>query len=455
MADGGTASFGRVVVGALIALAVALGASFLLRSEEEAAPVTDQPALAETPAAAVEAPTEAPAEPEVLAEAPAEADDTPGEAAADAPQGPLFDTFRVDPEGEMVIAGRAGSGQTVAIVLGGDEIERVEADAAGNFVAFAFAGYSDQPRKLVLVADPDGAAVASETTYIVSPILEPLPQVAAADPSVIEPDPEAQPGPQQGDPLDTSGAAAIPGLETVEPAPVIAGDIPDLPGAEAETGEPTLLAGSGDSPSANPATPEEIEEPLPVPPQQLAPTVLQADADGITVQQSAPADPEVENNVALEAITYAPDGDVQLSGRAQGEGTVQVYIDNSPVIASPVAEGDWSVELSGIATGVYTLRVDEIDTEGEVVSRVETPFKREEPSDVAAIMADETAREDFEVAVRTVQPGSTLWAIAEETLGDGIFYVQVFELNRDLIKDPNLIYPGQIFRLPDGAQSGD
>ena len=50
----------------------------------------------------------------------------------------------------------------------------------------------------------------------------------------------------------------------------------------------------------------------------------------------------------------------------------------------------------------------------------------------------------------TVQPGFTLWGIAQERFGDGVFYVQVFEANRDKIKDPNQIYPGQIFSIPAG-----
>ncbi len=48
----------------------------------------------------------------------------------------------------------------------------------------------------------------------------------------------------------------------------------------------------------------------------------------------------------------------------------------------------------------------------------------------------------------TVQPGFTLWGIAEGQLGDGIRYVQVFEANKDKIRDPDLIYPGQVFTIP-------
>ena len=71
---------------------------------------------------------------------------------------------------------------------------------------------------------------------------------------------------------------------------------------------------------------------------------------------------------------------------------------------------------------------------------------------IAAVLAEETQAVDFNVAVRTVQPGNTLWAIARERYGEGILYVAVFEANKDLIRDPDLIYPGQIFRLPEIEQ---
>ncbi|THD85810.1 LysM peptidoglycan-binding domain-containing protein [Aliigemmobacter aestuarii] len=52
----------------------------------------------------------------------------------------------------------------------------------------------------------------------------------------------------------------------------------------------------------------------------------------------------------------------------------------------------------------------------------------------------------------TVQPGFTLWRIARENFGDGVMYVQVFEANRDKIRDPDLIYPGQVFTIPKPAE---
>jgi nucleoid-associated protein YgaU len=77
----------------------------------------------------------------------------------------------------------------------------------------------------------------------------------------------------------------------------------------------------------------------------------------------------------------------------------------------------------------------------------ETPAAPEAP---ATAQADAVAAAPAPVTV-TVQPGFTLWGIAQERYGDGVFYVQVFEANRDKIKDPDLIYPGQVFSVPETA----
>lgn len=53
------------------------------------------------------------------------------------------------------------------------------------------------------------------------------------------------------------------------------------------------------------------------------------------------------------------------------------------------------------------------------------------------------------VRIVTVQPGATLWAIARDRYGEGLAYVQVFEANKDKIRDPDLIYPGQVFTVPE------
>ena len=191
----------------------------------------------------------------------------------------------------------------------------------------------------------------------------------------------------------------------------------------------------------------------PVPGETAAPPVIVSDAQGVRVVQPAlapGAGPEVLETAAVDAIAYDAEGRVSLSGRAAGGGTVRLYLDNAPLTDVAVdARGQWAADLTDVAPGVYTLRVDQIDAEGRVTSRIETPFLREERESIAAAMADDTGSEGFAVAMQTVQPGNTLWAIARERYGEGILYLQVFEANRDRIRNADLIYPGQVFVLPD------
>ena len=53
-----------------------------------------------------------------------------------------------------------------------------------------------------------------------------------------------------------------------------------------------------------------------------------------------------------------------------------------------------------------------------------------------------------EATFYTVQKGDTLGAIAKEHLGKAGRYMEIFEANQPLLKDPNLIYPGQVLRIP-------
>jgi nucleoid-associated protein YgaU len=50
---------------------------------------------------------------------------------------------------------------------------------------------------------------------------------------------------------------------------------------------------------------------------------------------------------------------------------------------------------------------------------------------------------------REVLPGDTLWSIAASALGDGTLWAAVYRANRDRIKDPARIYPGQHLAVPE------
>ena len=181
--------------------------------------------------------------------------------------------------------------------------------------------------------------------------------------------------------------------------------------------------------AAAPATPAE-------------PPVLVSDEDGIRVLAPPPT-PDAQTDVSLDIISYDTEGDVVLTGR--GAGAVRLYVDNQPVQVTAVDEaGNWSTDLPNVDPGVYTLRVDQVDAAGDVTSRIETPFLIEEPEVIQALPTPETG-----INIHTVQTGNTLWGIARREYGDGVLYVQIYEANRDLIRDPDLIFPGQVFTLPD------
>jgi nucleoid-associated protein YgaU len=52
-----------------------------------------------------------------------------------------------------------------------------------------------------------------------------------------------------------------------------------------------------------------------------------------------------------------------------------------------------------------------------------------------------------------VQPGESLWRIARHAYGQGIRYTVIFAANHDQIRDPDLIYPGQAFAVPQNASA--
>lgn len=180
---------------------------------------------------------------------------------------------------------------------------------------------------------------------------------------------------------------------------------------------------------------------------QSSPTVLMSDASGVRVLQG-PGD----GAATLGAISFGAGGAAQLSGRGSPGGFVRVYLDDASVALAPIGpDGSWQVEIADLSSGI--LRLDEVDAGGQVIARVETAFER--PESATAAMTPATAEEQPAPQVAkgvtrvTVERGSTLWAIAREKYGDGVMYVRVFEANRDLIRDPDLIYPGQVFTLPE------
>ena len=144
--------------------------------------------------------------------------------------------------------------------------------------------------------------------------------------------------------------------------------------------------------------------------------------------------------LTLDVIDYGRRHDaVSLSGRAAPGAEVRIYLDNKYIGRTRADEqGTWRRNLSvDIPAGLYRLRVDRVGSYGKTVERVELPFLRAIPvGDIP----------DNEVAF--VQPGNSLWRLARKAYGSGLRYTEIYEANKDQIRDPDLIYPGQVFLLP-------
>ena len=425
--------------------------------------------------------------------------ETPAEPLSNSLSAPKFDVVRIEDDGSALIAGQAQGRGHVVLSVDGVELPEARADLTGNgqFVIFAFlpATADQQSLKLHLYAQDGSGPVVSVQTIFVAPA--PVEEEVAASESVA---PESE-APAETETTDETNDATETDIE-VETAP-------------------TQTASTEAPEDAAPAT------------------VILADEDGVRVLQDGT--PSAANPaVTIDTISYSSNGDVILGGRGQAGNFVRIYLDNQSIATSKIsANGYWSLELSDIEPGIYTLRVDELNATGDVVSRAETPFKREAAEELAELMAPETEPEEpsvevpsqnvaeaqsaqadapssdapetaaetvadtgsdtapdtsvtqvevtvqAEVAelnpqdeqssdgetvateaqpadtasvlrtpsqtfrVRTVQPGSTLWAIAKESYGAGIEYFKVFEANKERIRDPDLIYPGQVFEIPD------
>jgi len=175
-----------------------------------------------------------------------------------------------------------------------------------------------------------------------------------------------------------------------------------------------------------------------VPREGAGTTVLQTPA--LSATQPDAAAPQ-SGPLALDSIDYDDAGRVVVGGRASPGSEVRIYLDNTLAgrgVTGP--DGRWQVTPEApVADGLHQLRVDQVTGEGKVVARVESPFDRAAPDEAAAASAATTV---------VVQPGNSLWRIARRSYGTGWNYTVIYEANRDQIRNPDLIYPGQVFALP-------
>ena len=112
---------------------------------------------------------------------------------------------------------------------------------------------------------------------------------------------------------------------------------------------------------------------------------------------------------------------------------VKVLVKSVEVVEKAGEEGDKYISLTLMEYKGAGKRYVAVQAPDVTVKQEETPLA-ENP----AVTANKT---------HTVQSGDTLWGIAKKYYGNGSQYPKIMSANPD-IKNPNLIYPGQVFTIP-------
>ncbi|MCY4303428.1 MAG: LysM peptidoglycan-binding domain-containing protein [Aestuariivita sp.] len=308
---------------------------------------------------------------------------------------PVLDVLRVSRDGTVIVAGKSAVESTVDIFINSQITSSASVDARGNFVAVFLIPNSTEPRVLTLVARSDTQ------------------QAALADEFIIAP----------------TGGDLI-----------------------AESVTTNTLEDTVNDQSKNNSTQDMQQGNLPELSQSANVSILRIGEDGPELMSPDILYSAVDNTqIELETISYDTDNSVLLSGRSLPNSNVLIYMDEEftvDSIADPA--GRWNAKLSYIAPGNYRLRIDQLNDDHTVISRLETSLNKESRENLDKVRSTESSfPQEFPVAAVTIQRGDTLWAISRKRYGHGVLYVRIFEANRDSIRDPNLIYPGQIFTLPE------
>ena len=160
-----------------------------------------------------------------------------------------------------------------------------------------------------------------------------------------------------------------------------------------------------------------------------------------------------KGEVTIDIVSYGQSGAVEIGGRGTPGERIELGVrpeasGRAGTFASAFQttvgeDGRWHGEIGlDVPAGVpHIIRATATEPGFEDGSSVSTeiPFKRSTPHLV------------LKPGAVIVQPGNSLWRIARRVYGRGIRYHLIYEANQQQIHDPDLIYPGQVFELPDNS----
>ncbi len=164
----------------------------------------------------------------------------------------------------------------------------------------------------------------------------------------------------------------------------------------------------------------------------------------------------VGSKLAIVTAEAGDDGAFLASGMATPGASIRLYLNQSFVAGVEAgADGKWSLRIErGMTPGHYDIRADVVEPGGgKVVARAAAPFDFPDRKPVAAKQEAKSALPSGATVVAdiqsvTVERGDSLWRISRKVLGRGVRYTQIYEANAHQIRDPNRIWPGQVFVAP-------
>lgn len=158
------------------------------------------------------------------------------------------------------------------------------------------------------------------------------------------------------------------------------------------------------------------------------------------------------NQISMGLFSFLKNAGAKLFKRKKEEVTVpeeaeKTHEDNLEALRSAVADlgievKDFFVDLQGETVIVFGEVNSQSDKE-KIVLTLGNVEGIEQVDDRMTVLAPEPEATFYEV-----KKGDSLSKIAKALYGDAMKYPLIFEANKPMLKDPNLIYPGQVLRIP-------
>ena len=141
------------------------------------------------------------------------------------------------------------------------------------------------------------------------------------------------------------------------------------------------------------------------------------------------------NGPAFTVVDQDRDGRLFVSGHAEADGLLHLYMDNRLVgRVRADSAGSWLLAAMGPGRGTHTLRVDQLDHKGRVTARAEQHWRSDE---------DLAATDGAPVPVRAVKDEGGVWRVVCRRDAGGVSYATVYPGGKGQLRDPETLYPGQ------------